>query len=430
MKNRAFKLSVLNGIFFAVVMSTLQPGMVLSAFFLKLTNSTLFATIPMALRQIGWLWPQLIVSNVAEARERKMPFYVIPSTLRLILLALISFFTYMLGANQPGLLIVIFSVLYFAHSSCSGVCGIAFWDIIGKTIPANKRGRFMALRGFLGGILGFASGFYVRYILSADGPVFPHNYAYLFITAAIFQAGTSLSFALVREPPSAVKERVPFKEHLLQGMRIFKIDKDYRLLLKVRILNSLSMLGGIVFIPYAIKQLGMPESSVGILIVISACFALPANFLWSYIGDNYGNRLLLLISTGIYLLVPAIAFASYYVNPIPLHIPFLNGYDLRIMTFVLAFVISGLALRGRGIGDLNYLLELAPEDKRPSYLAFMSVLLAPTVFVPLVAGVIAELISFQASFALSFAFCVAAFLYMLKLGEPRNQNPASRVIAR
>ena len=425
MKNRAFKLSVLNGIFFAVVMSTLQPGIVLSAFFLKLTDSTLFATIPMALRQVGWLWPQLIVSNVAEAREQKMPFYVIPSTVRLVLLALISFFTYMLGVSQPGLLIVIFSVLYFAHSSCSGVCGIAFWDIIGKIIPANKRGKFMALRGFLGGILGLASGLYVKYMLGANGPAFPHNYAYLFITAAIFQAGTSLSFALVREPPSEVKkDRIPFKEHLLQGMRVFKTDRDYRLLLKVRVLNSLSMLGGMVFIPYAIKQIGMPESSVGILIIISACFALPANFLWSHIGDNYGNRLLLLICTGIYLLVPVIAFASYYVNPIPLRIPFLNGYDLRGMVFVLAFVVSGLALRGRGVGDLNYLLELAPEDKRPSYLAFMSVLLAPTVFVPLVAGVVAERLSFQASFALSFVFCVAAFLHMLRLGEPRNRAPA------
>ncbi len=110
MRDRDFKLSVLNGIFFAVVMSTLQPGMVLSAFFLKLTNSTILATLPMALRQVGWLLPQLIASNVAEARERKMPFYVIPSMVRFVLLVLISLFTYMLGAKQAGLLIVVFCV--------------------------------------------------------------------------------------------------------------------------------------------------------------------------------------------------------------------------------------------------------------------------------------------------------------------------------
>ncbi len=423
MRDRAFRLSVLNGIFFAVVMSTLQPGMVLSAFFLKLTNSTIFATFPLALMQIGWLWPQLIISNVAEARERKMPFYVIPAAARLILLVLISLSTYLLGANQPGLLIVVFSILYFTHSSCSGVCGIAFWDIIGKIVPANRRGKFMALRGFFGGILGLASGFYVRYMLGKNGPVFPSNYAYLFITAALFQAGTSLSFAFVREPVTATrKKRLPFREHLSQGLRIFRTDKDYKLLFQIRILNSLAMLGGMVFIPYAIKEIGMPESSVGVLMVIATCFTLPANFLWSYIADNYGNRLLLLISTGIYLLVPVIAFAAYYVDPIPLHAPFLNGYDLRSMVFILAFVVSALAIKGRGIGDLNYLLELAPEDRRPSYLAFMSVLLAPTVLVPLVAGLIAELVSFRASFALSFVFCVMAFLLMLRLGEPRKRS--------
>lgn len=423
MRDRDFKLSVLNGIFFAVVMSTLQPGMVLSAFFLKLTNSTILATLPMALRQVGWLLPQLVASNMAEARERKMPFYVIPSAVRFVLLVLISLFTYMLGANQAGLLIVVFCVLYFVHASCSGVCGIAFWDIIGKTIPANRRGRFMALRGFFGGILGLASGVFVRYMLGKSGPVFPSNYAYIFITAALFQAGTSLSFAFVREPvTTARKDRVPFKKHLLQGMKILKTNRDFKLLFQIRILNSLATLGGMVFVPYAIKILGMPESAVGTLIIISTCFALPANFLWSHIGDNYGNRLLLLISTGIYLLVPVIAFASYYVKPVPFHAPFLNGYDMRGMVFILAFVVSGLAVRGRGIGDLNYMLELAPEDKRPSYLAFMSVLLAPTVFVPLVAGLIAELFSFRTSFALSFVFCVGAFLLMLMLGEPRKRD--------
>jgi len=426
MQNRAFKLSVLNGIFFAVVVSTFHPSMVLSAFFLKLTNSTLFATLPLALMQIGWLWPQLMVSNMAEARERKMPFYVIPAGARFVFLLLMTLSTYLLGASQPRLLMIVFSLLYFVHSSCSGVCGIAFWDIIGKTVPANKRGRFMALRGFLGGILGFASGFYVRYMLSEDGPAFPSNYAYLFITAALFQAGTSLSFALVREPVTAAKkDRVPFRKHLSQGLQIFRTDRDYRLLFQIRILNSMAMLGGMVFIPYAIKKLGMPESSVGVLMIIVTCFALPSNFLWSYIGDSYGNRLLLLISTGIYLFVPVIAFASYHVNPTPIQFPLLDGYDLRSMTFILAFVVSGVAIKGRGIGDLNYLLELAPEEKRPSYLAFMSVLLAPTVFVPLLAGVIAELISFQVSFALSFVFCVLAFLLMLRLGEPRERHYSS-----
>ena len=182
------------------------------------------------------------------------------------------------------------------------------------------------------------------------------------------------------------------------------------------------MLGGMVFIPYALKILEMPESSVGVLMFITTCFALPSNFLWSYLGDNYGNRLLLIISTGMYISVPVIAFISYYVKPIPLHAPFLNGYDLRAIVFIVAFIISGSAISGRGIGDLNYLLELAPEERRPSYYSFMSFLLAPTVFVPLMAGLVAELLSFQVSFALSFLFCVTSFLFMTRLGEPRNQS--------
>ena len=374
MQDKAFRMGVLNGVFFAVVMSVLQPGLVLSAFFLKLTNSTSFATLPLALMRIGSLWPQLIVSNVAEARERKKPFYVIAAMARVVFLSLMAFSTYLLGAKHTGLIVFLFPILYFSYASGSGVCGIAFSDIVGKTIPATRRGKFMGTRGFLGGILGFGTGFYVKHMLSVSGPDFPTNYAWLFATAAVFQTATLLAFAAVPEPIVKVrKKRASFREHLAQGASILKTDRDYRLLFAIRVLSSVGWIGSVVFIPYAIKSLGMPESFVGVLIIISTCFALPSNFVWSHISDKYGNRLLLLISTFMYLSVPIIATLSYYLPSY--NFPLLGSYDLRVVVFIIAFTLSAISMKGRGMGFMNYLLEISPEDKRPSYLAFMSVLL-------------------------------------------------------
>ena len=423
MRDKAFRLTVLNGILFAVVLTTLQPGMVLSAFFLKLTNSTFYATLPLALMRIGSLWPQLLISNFAEAKERKKPFYVVAGSARVVFLTLMALTTYLLGASQPGLLALLVAVSYFSYSSGSGVCGIAFWDIIGKTIPATRRGKLMGLRGFYGGILGLASGFYVRHMLSDGGPLFPANYAWLFATAALFQCGTMLAFAAMPEPSTAVnKERMPFRNHLNRGLTFFRLDRDYRLFFAIRVLNSITMVGGMVFIPYAIKVLGMPESSVGVLMIVATCFALPSNFLWSHIGDRYGNRLLMLMGLGLYLSVPVIAFTSYYVPALPLPLPFLDGYDLRGGVFIVAFMVSAVALKGWGIGDVNYLLEIAPEESRPSYYAFMSVLLAPTAVVPLIGGFVAERFSFQTAFVISLVFGMIAYRFVLKLGEPRHRR--------
>jgi MFS family permease len=424
MKDKAFTLGVLNGVFFGAVMAMINPGMVLSAFFLKLTNSTFLSTLPMALMQLGWIWPQIIISKVVETRERKKPFYVFAGVSRFIFLGLMAFLTFLLGSEHPGSLALICAILYFGYSSGAGVSGIPFWDIVGKTVPPTRRGRFMGLRGFFGGILSFASGFYIRYMLGESGPPFPNNYALIYATALFFLLISSSCFFAVPEPVKPIKKRkTSFREHLINGLGIFRRDRNYRLLFLVRVLGSLAYIGGVVFIPYAIKILGLPESAVGTFMVISTCFSLPSNFLWSHIGDRYGNRLLLLITTGISLMIPLIAIASYYLPPIQTEMPILgSAFNLRGITFMFTFALAGLVIAGRFIGDSNYLLEIAPDEQRPSYLAFMSVMLAPTSAIPLFGGMIAELISFQATFALSFLFGLMSYLLMFKLEEPRRRN--------
>jgi len=417
MRDQAFRLNVLNGIFFAVVNATISPGTVLSAFFLKLFNSTFFATLPLALMNIGGLWPQLLISNVAEANERKKPFYAVAGVIRVASLIVMAVCTFFLKKGQSWILISLIPFLYFIHSSGSGVCNLIWMDIVGKTVPANRRGSLMGTRGLLGGTLSFIAGFYVKYMLGDKGPGFPYSYGWLFIIGAVFQISAVSAFLRIPEPITEIKtERPTFKKHIVQGLSIFKTDKDYRLLFFIRILNSISTIGVMVFIPYALKKLGLPESIVGVLMVISTCFALPSNILWSRIGDKYGNRLLMLIATIPYLLVPIIAIVSSYVPNVPLRI-----YDLRTVIFIAAYTLSAMTMNGRGIGDMNYLLDLAPEEKRPSYVAFMSVMLAPTAFVPLIGGMIAELISFQATFIISFVFGLGGYMLVRKLDEPRQR---------
>ncbi len=421
MQDKAFRFGVLNGILFAVVISTINPGLVLSAFFLKITNSTFLATLPFALMRIGSFLPQLLVSNPIELKELKKPYYIAAACVRVAFLIMMSLSAYLLGVKQPHVLAFIAAFTYLGYTSGMGVCSITFMDVVGKAIPANRRGSFFGLRGFFGGLLGFASGFFVRYILGDHGPNFPANYSLLFITAAVFQFAAMLAFIGVPEPIKNVrKDRLPFKKHLINGLSILKTDKNYRMLYIIRILNSVTYIGGMVFVPYALKELGMRESFIGVLMVISACFALPSNFLWSHIGDKYGNRLLMLISTFSYLTVPIVALISFYAPSITIYLPFFGEYDLRLLIFMVAFTLSAVTAKGRMMSDTNYLLDIAPEERRPSYLAFMSVLLAPTAIIPLIGGMIAELFSFHITFLVSLIFVIFAYILIFRLNEPRG----------
>jgi MFS family permease len=61
----------------------------------------------------------------------------------------------------------------------------------------------------------------------------------------------------------------------------------------------------------------------------------------------------------------------------------------------------GISASGRSIGDMNYLLEIAPERERPSYIGFMNTYMIPFSFLPLIGGVIVEAVSFNAILLIS-----------------------------
>lgn len=426
MRDRAFKLGVINGILFEAIMAIMNPSMVMSAFFLRVTGSTVFASLPSTLMYLGWVWPQLFISNVAESLDRKKPIYVIGGSVRIVSLAVMAGLAFFLDNAPSGWFVLVFPLLYFVYCSGGGIGGVAFMDVVAKTVPTTRRGLFWGVRGFFGGILGICAGFYVRYMLGSSGPAFPSNYALLFATATPILILSIWAFAAVDEPVTTAKrDRTPFRQYLAEGVEIFREDRDYRLLFLVRALMSLTMMGQVVFIPFAIKALSLPESIVGVLMMVATGFALPSNFLWSRIADRRGNRLVMLVAMGIYLLVPPMAIVSYYAPPLPLGIPLLAGWNLRAGVFVLAFILSAIANKGYFLGYMNYLLEISPEDRRPSYQAFMGVLSAPFTLVPLLAGWLAQNVSFQATFASGMLFGAGVYALLLKLREPRNEDASS-----
>ena len=394
MRDKAFRLGVLNGTIFEVVIIIMQPSLVLSAFFLKLTDSTFIAALPAALMHLGGLWPQLIVAHIAEGMEYKKPIYVWAGIARTVTLAAMAVVTYEMVGVETSALVLFFAAVYFVYSSANGAGGIGFMDMVAKTIPATRRGRFMGLRGFYRGLMGLATGFFVRYMLGETGPAFPLNYALLFFTATFFLLVAVAVFAAVPEPAGRiVEQRTPFSQLFRRGWATLQEDRNYRLLVWVRMLLS------------------------------ATCFTLPSNFLWGHIGYRYGNRLLLLTGTLFFLAAPLCALVSWYA---PAYHPFFflpEMYDLRALLFVAAFVLAGVGMRGSFMGSSNYFLEIAPEDRRPSYQAFMRVLQAPAALGPLLGGSIAEQISFYATFLLACSGGLATCILVWRLGEPRGPKP-------
>ena len=165
----------------------------------------------------------------------------------------------------------------------------------------------------------------------------------------------------------------------------------------------------------------MAKAIVGLFLIARILSLSGASILWSYISDNIGNRLLLVISGIGAVVLPAMVMLA---PRIPQTVLFPgNGVDLREAYFVLVFVVAGIFLSSQFLGLNNYLLEISDGRTRPTYLGFYFSVLIPLAWMPLVGSlVIGHAGRYNLGFMLSLVAAVGLLVNAVKLGEPRNEE--------
>jgi hypothetical protein len=389
-QRKVFWLGVANGALFAFGAAFLEPSTVLSLFVLKLTGSTICVGVISAIAIGGWLWPQIFMSEILQDKPYKKPFYNIAIAIRLIPWAIIIV---LISAGFRGMcLFSSFAILYAIYVLGSGIAMIPFMDIVSKAIPPWRRGSFFGARQLLGGVLSFGAGIYVRNALRSQEVLFPDIFTRFFSIGVAFIGIALLLFSLAPEAPGKTRRRIGFRYHFFRGPRIFRRDRNYRNLFFFRVLASFGGMAGPFYVPNAIKVMGIREDMVGIFMSLMTAGGILSNPIWSRMSDRIGNKIVLEISSILSTIPPLIALLAHLLGGDPRISPILYSF---------AFALMGISASGRSIGDMNYLLEIAPERERPSYIGFMNTYMIPFSFLPLIGGVIVEAVSFNAILLIS-----------------------------
>lgn len=441
-KTRNFRFALLQGTFMRINLAFADSSTVLPAFIHKLTQSDIMVGLTGSMMTAGWMWPQLLMSNLLEHRPRKMPFYALGMSVRVLAWLAVFFCTIIIGEQNPMLLSVCFLGFYFLSSSAMGVSTLPYMDIVSKSIGPQQRARFFSLRQLYGGFFAIWVGFLVRAVLGNEAEFtgilgritqtfktltmyficsichvetdlgFPYNYAFLFICSVSAAFLSFVSFLGVREPIHPVQPtRQPMWQHLKQGPYFLRTDINYRRFILFRVCAHFSGMASPFYIPYALNELGFSEATMGFFIVCSALSGVVSNTMWGYIGEKYGVRWLLIITAGLMVLPPTIAFSSG-VLPASLQIP----------AFFLIFTVGGVLANGMMVGFMAYMLNIAPPRSRASYIGFMNTLLFPVGFAPVAGGILAPYIGYRWLFAISVGICLAAFRTAIGLQEIMHEN--------
>lgn len=405
---RNYFFGIVNGIIFNIAFTFMSGSTILPAFLSRLTTSSFLIGTAASLEEIGWLLPQHFVAGFIQSKKKKKPVYTVTAFFRTFIFGLLALSIFLL-ADKPSLLLVVFLSLFCLFAVFGGIAGVAFLDIVGKTIPANRRGSFFGWRVSVGGALSFlASITVIRMVLR--GSPFPYNYGILFSINLFIIAAALTAFCLVKEPPSPViEEKSSFIGHLRRGWDILRQDINYRRFLTYRWLAGSFYMGFPFYVIYAIQYFGVSESTIGIFLAVQMLGVVISNLLWGWLSNNAGTRIVLRLIAAMTILPPSIVLCSMIT-----HLP--------IYVYGLIFFFLGAFYSGIRTGYHSFLLAIAPETERPTYVGMMNTFIAPTLLFSGVGGLILDVTSFPTLYGIVLLLGILTLFASLHLREPQPEQ--------
>lgn len=406
---RNYILGIANGTLFNIAFAFMSGAIIIPAFLSGLTTSGFLIGAASTLEDAGWLLPQHFVAAYIQPRKRKKTVYVVAAIFRIFTFGLLTVSIFVL-ANKSSQLLWTFFLLLSLYSLAGGIGAVAFMDIIGKAIPAYKRGSFFGWRVSIGSGLGFLAALTVIRKILTDFS-FPYNYGTIFAINFFVITLALITFSLVKEPMHPTTEsKKSLREHLYRGHQILRQDANYRRFLIFRWFIGSFYLGLPFYMVYARIVLGVAETAVAIFLSIYMLGVVTSNLLWGWLSNRVGNRIVLQLTSGTAMIAPVFVLSSVF-----LHVP--------LVLYGAVFYFLGATYSGLRVGHPNYLLDISPEKERPTYVGMLNTFIAPTLVFGGIGGLIVDLTSFQFLYIIVFILAFLALLLSLKLKEPRLAPP-------
>ena len=403
--HRNFKLGVINGAAFNTALAFLSGSTVLPVFISNLTDSKITIGIFSTLESFGWFLPQLFAAIFIAHHHKLIKFYNSLSIYRMLFFGLATASVFIFNTDNK-ILLWSFGICFILFALASGMAGVAFTEIVGRTIPVEKRGSYFGARMFIGGIGAILAGAAVRIIIK-EIPL-PINFGVIYSGAWIIMLFGLIIFAFVREPEQIRQiEKSDPVSNLRTAFEHFRKDRNFRRLFWSRAGIHSYYMAMPFYVVFAIENLKAAEWMAGTYLTAQMIGYLGTNIFWARLSNNVSNRLVIILAGLATLLPPLFAIVNLI-------------YPMHPMLFGVVFFLIGMAEAGIGMGYISYLLEISPERGRLLSIGLIHTLIAPTVFFSALGGYLAQLFSIQLLFGIVTITVTISLLASLKLSKPKR----------
>lgn len=402
-QRRNFWLNVFNGAVIRLAEVLMDANLVLTTFLQRLTDSNVLLGLIGPIGTAGWYLPQLFISGWMEQLPRKITAYRAALGIRLltwlVLGAALWFF------QSPLALLSAFYLTYTVMKLASGLGGVAFMDVTGKTIPARLRGRLFGLRTLFAGLLSLGGSRIVKVALQSDWP-FPRNYALLILGAMVLGGIAMGAFSLTREEPEAVRKIPSIRRQWARGLRALLRDAPFRYMIIGRSLLYVGFAALPFYTVMSRRLLNAPDYEVGNYLTVLTFSSLVVTYLWGWLADKKGANWSMSLA--------ALLWAAVALYSLSLTIGAQHGWwnQLSFPTAWLAyplFALIGIVTPLDNIASFTLLLDVTPPRAHSLYVGFSNTLIGVVVLLSSLGGLVVDWIGLSGLFVITLSVNVLAW---------------------
>jgi MFS family permease len=305
------------------------------------------------------------------------------------------------------LIVLIQVILSFASTAWSA------W--MGNLVPENIRGSYFGKRNAIVSVFSFATALIAGWLLGLINGLI--GFSLVFFLAFIF--GLISYFYLTKIPDTGYRQENKSNNNL----NVFKFIKDFKKYSNFRpftvhmsLLSFAVNIASPFFTVYMLSVMKIGYEWYGIVVATEIFARILMQRYWGRLSDKFGDRTIMCLCNILIVFYPLLfLFAS-------------NVFQLMLIS-----IFSGIAWSGFDLTSFNYLLDITPPERRPSYIANYKVSVGVALFLgPLIGGFLSQYLSntsffwlgsLQILFLLSFILRAVVTAYGLpKIKEVRAKE--------
>lgn len=389
--------NALHGFSISIATTVAEPSTILPLIIHHFSSNLIVVGLFTSLLRGGAIVVQLFAAFYAQSYQKVMPALRIVFFFRFLSWFLIGAAIYFVGDENKPLTLWLIGIGLFFFSFSAGFGGIYFKEIIAKVFDKKERGRTMSNKQLFASIGSILSGGVAGWVLEHFQA--PDSYAFLFMISALLMSVGLVAFSTIEEP---IKHNINQREEnfiafLKNAFILFKSDARLRIQILITLFGYAFLLAMPFVILKAQKSFELTGWLVGGFITVQMIGSILGNlFLWKRMTDNYVQMMQLAFTIMIGL------FALAFLASTPWH-------------YVLIFLLFGIARDGFRNADMNLILEIAPEAKRPVYVAIQSTLTSFGLFFAIPGGLLLELFGYNILYTVTIMILLCGLFLTKKL---------------